>query len=147
MSSHDVSSCYVTHAVGMWEAIYHWVLWRRFTLLSLCLHHVISRASTPLTFLLSHTFHEVSSWREDSVSAALEWEGMVIWQVVHILLTHAVCMYDLGQQFWTSFICSRKLPVHILIKKVVTLMSLWKIIITALKCFWKLISSLDIHTI
>ena len=38
---------------------------RRFTLLSLCLRHVISRgalvgsrASTPLTFLLSHTFRE-----------------------------------------------------------------------------------------
>ena len=29
--------------------------------LSLCLRHVISRASTPLTFLLSHTFREVSS--------------------------------------------------------------------------------------
>jgi hypothetical protein len=41
-------------------------LWRRFTLLSLCLHHVISRgavvgsrASAPLTFLLSHTFCEM----------------------------------------------------------------------------------------
>jgi hypothetical protein len=45
----------VTRAVGMWEAIWHWILWRRFTLLSLCLRHVIShgalvgsRASTPL---------------------------------------------------------------------------------------------------
>ena len=45
----------------MWEAIYHWILQRRFTLLSLCLRHVISRASTPLTFLLSHTFREVRS--------------------------------------------------------------------------------------
>ena len=45
----------------MWEAIYHWILWRRFTLLSLCLRHVISRVSTPLTFLLSHTFREVNS--------------------------------------------------------------------------------------
>jgi len=35
----------------------------RFTLLSLCLRHVISRASTPLTFLLSHTFRE--TWRRD----------------------------------------------------------------------------------
>jgi len=55
-------------AVGMWEAIKHWILWRRFTLLSLCLRHVISRealvgsrASTPLKFLLSHTFRE--TWR------------------------------------------------------------------------------------
>jgi len=31
--------------------------------------------------------------------------------------------------------------------RVVTRMSLWKIIITVLKCFWKLILSLDIHTI
>jgi hypothetical protein len=42
--------------------------WRRLTLLSLCLPHVIwrgalvgSRASTPLKFLLSHTFRE--TWR------------------------------------------------------------------------------------
>ena len=45
------------------EAIYHWILWRRFTLLSLCVRHVISRASMPLTFLLSHTFRE--TWRRD----------------------------------------------------------------------------------
>ena len=45
----------------MWEAIYHWILWRRFTLLALCLRQVTSRASTPLTFLLSQTFREVSS--------------------------------------------------------------------------------------
>ena len=45
----------------MWEAIYHWILWRGFTLLSVCLGHVISRARTPLTFLLSHTFLEVNS--------------------------------------------------------------------------------------
>ena len=61
LSSRHVSSCDVTRAVGMWEAICHWILWRRFTLLSLCLRHVISRASTPLTFLLSHTFRE--TWR------------------------------------------------------------------------------------
>jgi hypothetical protein len=65
LSSRHVSSCDVTRAVGMWEAILHWILWRRFTLLSLCLHHEISRgalvrsrASTPLIFLLSHTFRE-----------------------------------------------------------------------------------------
>jgi len=34
MSWRDASSCDVTRAVGMWEAIYHWILWRRFTLLS-----------------------------------------------------------------------------------------------------------------
>lgn len=62
-------------------------------------------------------------------------------------LADTCCMYDLGQHFWTPFICSRNLPVHILIVRVVTHMSLWKIIITVLKCFWKLISSLDIHTI
>ena len=45
----------------MWEAIYHWILWRKFTLLSLYLRHVISRASTPLTSLLSRTFRDVSS--------------------------------------------------------------------------------------
>jgi len=56
-------------------------------------------------------------------------------------------MYDLGQHFLMPFVCSRKLPVHILIMRVVTRMSLWKIIITVLKCSWKLISSLDIHTI
>jgi len=46
----------------------HWILWRRFTLLSLSLRHVISRGaldgslvSTPLKFLLSHTFRE--TWR------------------------------------------------------------------------------------
>jgi len=61
MSSRHVSSCDVTLAVGMWEAIYHWILPRRFTLLSLCLRHVISCASTPHTFLLSHTFREVSA--------------------------------------------------------------------------------------
>ena len=61
MSSRDVSSCDVTRAVGMWEAICHWILWRKFILLSLCLRHVIPRASTALTFLLSHTFREVSS--------------------------------------------------------------------------------------
>ena len=61
MLSRDVSSCDVRLAVGMWEAIFHWIIWPRFTLLSLCLRHVISRASTPLTFLLSHTFLEVSS--------------------------------------------------------------------------------------
>ena len=45
-----------------------WIVLRRFTLLSLCLRHVISRgalvgsrASTPLKFLLSHTFRE--TWR------------------------------------------------------------------------------------
>jgi len=63
MSSRHVRSCDVTRAVGMWEAIYHWILWRRFTLLSLCLRHVISRASTPLTFLSSHTFR--GTWRRD----------------------------------------------------------------------------------
>ena len=62
-------------------------------------------------------------------------------------LADICCMYDLGQHFWTPFICSRKLPVHILTVRVVTHMSLWKIIITVLKCFWKLISSLDIRTI
>ena len=58
----------LTRAVGMWEAILHWILWCRFTLLSLCLRHVIlhgavigSRASTPLKFLLSHTFRETWS--------------------------------------------------------------------------------------
>ena len=50
LSSRHVSSCDVTLAVGMWEAIYHWNLWRRFTLLSLCLRHMVSRAITPLTF-------------------------------------------------------------------------------------------------
>jgi len=45
-----------------------WILWRRFTLLSLCLRHVISRgalvgscASAPLKFLLPHTFRDM--WR------------------------------------------------------------------------------------
>ena len=61
--SRHVSSCDVTRAVGMWEAIYHWILWRRFTLMPLCLRHMISRASTTLTFLLSHTFRE--TWRRD----------------------------------------------------------------------------------
>jgi hypothetical protein len=68
--------------------------WRTRTLLSLCLHHVIwrgalvgLRASTPLKFLLAHTFretwraavwltmlsraHTILTWREDSVSPAL----------------------------------------------------------------------------
>ena len=72
--SRDVRSFDVTRAVGMWEAIYHWILWRRFALLSHCLRHVISRASTPLTFA-AHiswgelTWHELM-WREDSVSPA-----------------------------------------------------------------------------
>jgi hypothetical protein len=46
----------------------YWNVWLRFTLLSLCLRHVISRgalvgsrASTPLNFLLTHTFRE--KWR------------------------------------------------------------------------------------
>jgi hypothetical protein len=62
-------------------------------------------------------------------------------------LADTCCMYNLGQHFWTPFVCSRKLPVHILIVRVVSHMSLWKVIITVLKCFWKLISSLDIHMI
>jgi hypothetical protein len=52
----------------MREAFEHWILWRRYTLLSLSLRHVIkrgalvgSRASTPLKFLLSHTFRD--TWR------------------------------------------------------------------------------------
>ena len=35
LSSRHVSSCDVTLAVWMWEAIWHRILWRRFTLLSL----------------------------------------------------------------------------------------------------------------
>jgi hypothetical protein len=69
LSSRHVSSYDVTRAVGMWEAISHWIVWRRFTLLSHCLSHMISRgalvgsrASTPLRFLLSHTFRE--TWRK-----------------------------------------------------------------------------------
>ena len=62
LPSRHVSSCDVTRAVVMWEAIWHWILRRRFTLLSLCLRHV-SRASMPLIFLLSHTFRE--TWRRD----------------------------------------------------------------------------------
>jgi hypothetical protein len=65
LSSRHVSSCDVTRAVEIWEAIWHRILWRRFTL---CLRHVISRgalvgsrASTPLIFLLSHTFRK--TWR------------------------------------------------------------------------------------
>jgi hypothetical protein len=71
LSSRHVSSCDVTRAVGMWEVIWYWILWRRFTLLSLCLRHVISRgalvgsrSSTPLTFLMSHTFRE--TWGHDN---------------------------------------------------------------------------------
>jgi hypothetical protein len=65
LSSRQVSSFDVTREVEMWKAIWHWILWHRFTLLSLCLRHVISRgalvgscASTPIIFLLSHTFRE-----------------------------------------------------------------------------------------
>ena len=35
----------LTRAVGIWEAIQHWILWRRFTRMSLCLCHVILRGA------------------------------------------------------------------------------------------------------
>ena len=62
LMSRELMWCY-TCSWDVREAIYHWILWRRFTLLSPCLRHVISRASTPITFLLSHTFHK--TWRHD----------------------------------------------------------------------------------
>jgi hypothetical protein len=65
LSSRHVSSCDVNAC--SWDVRGDLALnvWRRFTLLSLCLRHVISRgalvvsrASTPLKFLMSHTFRE-----------------------------------------------------------------------------------------
>jgi hypothetical protein len=68
----------------MWEAIWHWIPWRRFALLSLCLRHVISRgalvgsrASTPLIFLLSHTFRE--TWPQFCHSAYVTWSHVELW--------------------------------------------------------------------
>jgi hypothetical protein len=61
----------VTSAVG----IINIQFWRTFTLLSLCLRHVIwrgdlvgSHASTPLKFLLAHTFRE--KWRTSRLTRA-----------------------------------------------------------------------------
>jgi hypothetical protein len=80
LSSRHVSSRDVTSAFG----IFNIEFWRTLTLLSLWLRHVIwrgalvgSHASTPLKFLLAHTFRETSrelTWSEDNVSPALrEW--------------------------------------------------------------------------
>jgi hypothetical protein len=61
LSSRHVGSREVTSAVD----IFNIEFWRTLTLLSLCLRHVIlrgalvgSHASTPLKFLLVHTFRE-----------------------------------------------------------------------------------------
>jgi hypothetical protein len=61
LSSRYVSSRDVTSAVG----IFNIEFWRTLTLLSLCIRHMIwrgalvgSHASTPVKFLLSHTFRE-----------------------------------------------------------------------------------------
>ena len=72
VSSSDVSSCDITRAAGMWEAIYNLILWRRFTLLSLCLRHVIPCASTHLIFVVAHVTWGELTWREDSVYPASE---------------------------------------------------------------------------
>ena len=97
MSSRDVSSCDVRRAVGTWEAIYHWILWRRFTLLSLCLRHVISRASTPLTFLLSHTFREVSSRDVRIVCTHLKTACLG-----HVFQTESISLWQVTDTGWRS---------------------------------------------
>jgi len=99
MSSRDVK-----RAVVMWEAIYHWILWRRFTLLSLRLRHVISRASTPHTFLLSHTFREVSSRDMSSRDVRIVCPQPNTWRALYInsvLTLFTLSQYTLATKEFT----------------------------------------------